>query len=131
MIMLLGILVIMVLLGMFVGLLWIVVLLLGVVLVFIDLVLVVDVQVGFLKGGEEDEVCFGLIVEVGLNDGVVFFFVNLVIVLVVVGMGELWVVKWLGYYVLWEIGVGVVGGYLIGCVFGWLMFCILVEIKLV
>ena len=126
----LGILAITVLFGTLAGLPWIVALLLGAVLAPTDPVLAADVQVGPPKGGEEDEVRFGLTAEAGLNDGAAFPFVNLAIVLAAAGTGEPWAAKWLGYHVLWEIGAGVAGGYLIGRAFGWLTFRIPAETKL-
>ena len=127
----LGILAITVLFGTLAGLPWIVALLLGAVLAPTDPVLAADVQVGPPKGGEEDEVRFGLTSEAGLNDGAAFPFVHLAIVLAAAAStGEPWAAKWLGYHVLWEIGAGVVGGYLIGRAFGWLTFRIPAETKL-
>ncbi|WP_205049150.1 cation:proton antiporter, partial [Paracoccus sp. SY] len=38
--------------------------------------------------------------------------------------------RWLTYNVLWEIGAGVAGGYLIGRAFGWVTFRIPAETKL-
>lgn len=127
----LGILAITVLFGAVVGLPWIVALLLGAVLAPTDPVLAADVQVGPPKSGEEDEVRFGLTSEAGLNDGAAFPFVHLAIVLAAAAStGEPWAAKWLGYHVLWEIGAGVVGGYLIGRAFGWVTFRIPAETKL-
>ncbi|MFW2830781.1 cation:proton antiporter [Sphingomonas sp. ID0503] len=44
--------------------------------------------------------------------------------------GEPWLAKWVGYNVLWEIGAGVAGGWLIGKAFGWLTFHVPAETKL-
>ena len=66
-----------------------------------------------------------------MNDGAAFPFVHLAIALALASTtGEPWAVKWLTYNVLWEIGVGVTGGYQIGRAFGWLTFRIPAETKL-
>lgn len=113
------------------GLPWPVALLLGAALAPTDPVLAADVQVGPPKTGEEDEVRFGLTSEAGMNDGAAFPFVHLAIALAAAAAtGEPWAMRWLGYNVLWEIGAGVAGGYLIGRAFGWLTFRIPAETKL-
>lgn len=96
-----------------------------------DPVLASDVQVGPPKTGEEDEVRFGLTSEAGLNDGAAFPFVHLAILLATAAAtGEPWLAEWLSYRVAWEIGGGVVGGWLIGRLFGWLTFHVPAETKL-
>ncbi len=96
-----------------------------------DPVLASDVQVGPPKTGEEDEVRFGLTSEAGLNDGAAFPFVHLAILLAAnAATGEPWLGEWLGYRVLWEIGGGIAGGWLIGRAFGWLTFHVPAETKL-
>lgn len=118
-------------LGVWAGLPWIVALLLGASLAPTDPVLAADVQVGPPRTGEEDEVRFGLTSEAGLNDGLAFPFVHLAIVLAISGVtGEPWVRDWLTYNVAWEIGVGVLGGWLVGRLFGWLTFRIPSQSKL-
>ena len=113
------------------GLSWIAALLLGACLAPTDPVLASDVQVGPPKTGEEDEVRFGLTSEAGLNDGFAFPFVNLAIALgISASTGEPWAREWVFHSVLWEIGVGVVGGWLIGRLFGWLTFHVPAETKL-
>ena len=98
-------------------------LLLGSSLAPTDPVLASDVQVGPPQDGGEDEVRFGLTSEAGLNDGLAFPFVNLAIALATAAAtGEPWLLKWLGYNVLWEIVAGIVGGWLVGKAFGWLTF---------
>ncbi|MDH2329109.1 cation:proton antiporter [Cereibacter sp. SYSU M97828] len=117
--------------GMWMGLSWTIALLLGAALAPTDPVLASDVQVGPPRSGEEDEVRFGLTSEAGMNDGAAFPFVHLAIALTLAASsGEPWVLTWLGYNVLWEIGAGVLGGYLIGLVFGWITFNIPAETKL-
>ncbi|QYC11898.1 cation:proton antiporter [Brevundimonas nasdae] len=118
-------------LGLWAGLPWVVAILLGASLAPTDPVLAADVQVGPPKSGEEDEVRFGLTSEAGLNDGLAFPFVHLAIVLAIAGVtGEPWLLKWLTYNVLWEIAVGVLGGWLVGRLFGWLTFRVPAESKL-
>lgn len=110
---------------------WPVALLLGATLAPTHPVLAADVQVGPPKTGEEDEVRFGLTSEAGLNDGAAFPFVHLAIALALAGStGEPWFARWLSYNVLWEIGAGVAGGYVIGRAFGWVTFRIPAETKL-
>ena len=113
------------------GLPWAVALLLAASLAPTDPVLAADVQVGPPKTGEEDEVRFGLTSEAGLNDGAAFPFVHLAILLAVaLPLGKPWVGEWLGYRVLWEIGGGIAGGWLVGRAFGWLTFHVPAESKL-
>ncbi|MBU8538448.1 cation:proton antiporter [Falsiroseomonas tokyonensis] len=111
------------LLGAWAGLPWVAALLLGASLAPTDPVLAADVQVGPPQSGEEDEVRFGLTSEAGLNDGLAFPFVHLAIVLALAAeTGEPWLLHWLGYHALWEIGFGVVAGWAVGRAFGWLTF---------
>lgn len=113
------------------GLSWVAALLLGASLAPTDPVLAADVQVGPPKTGEEDEVRFGLTSEAGLNDGLAFPFVNLAIALgLAAATGEPWLKDWVLHSVLWEIGVGVGAGWLIGRLFGWLTFHVPAENKL-
>ncbi len=127
----LGIAAIMVIGAWWLGLPWIIALLLGASLAPTDPVLAADVQVGPPKGGEEDEVRFGLTSEAGFNDGLAFPFVNLAIALgLAATTDEPWLLGWVGHSVLWEIGAGIVGGWLVGHAFGWLTFHIPAETKL-
>lgn len=113
------------------GLGWAAALLLGASLAPTDPVLAADVQVGPPKTGEEDEVRFGLTSEAGLNDGLAFPFVNLAIAIgLAASTGEPWARDWVLHSVLWEIGAGVAGGWLIGKLFGWLTFHVPAETKL-
>jgi NhaP-type Na+/H+ or K+/H+ antiporter len=96
-----------------------------------DPVLAADVQVGPPRTGDEDDVRFGLTSEAGLNDSAAFPFVHLAILLAVaLPSGEPWVMEWLTYRVLWEIGGGIAGGWIVGRVFGWLTFHVPAESKL-
>lgn len=118
-------------LGVLAGLHWPVALLLGAALAPTDPVLASDVQVGPPKTGEEDEVRFGLTSEAGLNDGLAFPFVHLAIALsLAAATGKPWLGDWLTFNVFWEIGMGVVGGWLVGRAFGWLTFHIPSDSKL-
>ncbi len=113
------------------GLSWVAALLLGACLAPTDPVLAADVQVGAPQTGKEDKVRFGLTSEAGLNDGLAFPFVNLAIALgLAATTGEPWARDWVLHSVVWEIGVGVGGGWLVGRVFGWLTFHIPTESKL-
>lgn len=116
---------------MLLGLPWPAALLLGAALAPTDPVLAADVQVGPPRSGEEDEVRFGLTAEAGLNDGFAFPFVNLALALgVTAATGAPWAEQWFTHAVLWEIGAGIVGGWLVGRIFGWLTFHIPAESKL-
>ena len=127
----LGIVIIMLLAAALLGLPWAMALLLAASLAPTDPVLAADVQVGPPRTGEEDEVRFGLTSEAGLNDGLAFPFVQLAIALALASGGdEPWLVRWLGVSVLWEITVGIVGGWLVGKLFGWLTFRVPAETKL-
>jgi len=120
-----------VLLGVWGGLPWVAALLLASSLAPTDPVLAADIQVGPPRTGEEDEVRFGLTSEAGLNDGFAFPFVHLAIALAISAQtGEPWLIDWLSFNVAWEIGVGVLGGWLVGRLFGWLTFRIDSESKL-
>lgn len=113
------------------GLPWAIALLLGASLAPTDPVLASDIQVGPPKAGDEDEVRFGLTSEAGLNDGLAFPFVHLAIVLAAAaGTTQPWIGEWLTYRVLWEVGAGIGGGWLIGRLFGWLTFHVSAESKL-
>ena len=97
--------------------------LLGASLAPTDPVLASDVQVGPPGEGLEDEVRFTLTSEAGLNDGLAFPFVNLAIALALAGQtGEPWLVKWLTVDVLWKLSAGLVAGWIVGRVLGWLTF---------
>lgn len=113
------------------GLPWIAALLLGACLAPTDPVLAADVQVGPPRSGEEDEVRFGLTSEAGFNDGLAFPFVNLAVALGIAATSRTpWLGEWLWHSVLWEIGAGVAGGWLIGRLFGWLTFHVPAESRL-
>ena len=117
--------------GWWIGLSWTMALLLGAALAPTDPVLAADVQVGPPQSGEEDDVRFGLTSEAGLNDGFAFPFVHLAILIAATtATGKPWLVHWLSYNVLWEIGAGVAAGYAIGRAFGWLTFHVPAETKL-
>lgn len=88
-----------------------------------DPVLAADIQVGGPLDGGEDTVRFALTSEAGLNDGLAFPFVHLAIALSLSARtGEPWLAEWITYNVLWETAAGVVCGWLVGRLFGWLTF---------
>jgi len=88
-----------------------------------DPVLAADVQVGGPKDGGEDTVRFALTSEAGLNDGFAFPFVHLAIVLSLApATADDWLVQWLSFNVIWEIVAGIICGWLVGHLFGWLTF---------
>lgn len=119
-------------LGTLMGLSAVAALLLAASLAPTDPVLASDVQVGPPKTGEEDEVRFGLTSEAGLNDGLAFPFVHLALALAAASAGssESWLRDWFLEAVLWEVSAGVLAGWLIGRLFGWLTFHIPAETKL-
>ena len=118
--------------GVWLGLPWVIALLLAAVLVPTDPVLASDVQVGPPASGEEYEVRFGLTSEAGINDGAAFPFVHLAITLsLLTASGEPWLWEWLTFNIMWEISIGILGGYLVGRLFGWITFHIPAETKLV
>lgn len=113
------------------GLPWTAALLLGACLAPTDPVLAADVQVGPPRTGEEDETRFGLTSEAGLNDGLAFPFVNLAIALsLAAATGEPWLRDWVLHDVLWEILIGVAGGWSVGSFFGWLTYRTSAETRL-
>lgn len=119
----LGIAMLTVLGGTLLGLSWPVALLLAASLAPTDPVLAADVQVGPPQTGEEDEVRFGLTSEAGLNDGFAFPFVHLAIALgTFAATGEAWATHWLSVHVAWGIVAGIVMGWLVGRLFGWVTF---------
>lgn len=88
-----------------------------------DPVLAGDVQVGDPNEGEEDTVRFALTAEAGFNDGLAFPFVYLAVTLATAGTaltGPL--LNWLGYDLLYRIGVGVLCGWLSGRLLSYLIF---------
>jgi NhaP-type Na+/H+ or K+/H+ antiporter len=88
-----------------------------------DPVLASDVQVGPPRSGYEDETRFALTSEAGLNDSFAFPFVLAAIaILQTAGTGEGWFLNWVSYAVIWKIGIGVAGGWLVGRGLGWVLF---------
>jgi NhaP-type Na+/H+ or K+/H+ antiporter len=97
--------------------------LLGGALAPTDPVLASDVQVGPPHSGEEDEVRFTLTAEAGLNDGLAFPFVNLAVALALAGTAPAdWAWDWFRIDVLWKLGAGILAGWAIGRLLGWLTF---------
>lgn len=88
-----------------------------------DPVLASDVQVGPPQEKEQDEVKFSLTAEGGMNDGTAFPFVWLGILLATQPSGdsEFWL-KWIGFNVIYKLGIGLVAGYLLGKLLAYLIF---------
>ena len=88
-----------------------------------DPVLAADVQVGPPKSGDEDEVRFGLTSEAGLNDALAFPFVHLAILAAAGGLAtQAGLSDWFTIKVGWKLLAGLAAGWLIGRVFGHLLF---------
>ncbi|MEU4380921.1 cation:proton antiporter [Micromonospora echinofusca] len=90
-----------------------------------DPVLAADVQVGEPNDVEdsEDEVRFALTSEAGLNDGLAFPFVYAAIAIATTSLAPAdWLGHWFGVDVLWKVGAGVAGGWLVGWLLGKLFF---------
>ena len=102
-------------------------LLLGAALAPTDPVLASDVQVAGPQTGEHevdesDEVRFTLTSEAGLNDGLAFPFVYAAILLATEGaLGE-WGLKWVGFYLVAKVLIGIVAGIAVGRFLAWVAF---------
>ena len=96
--------------------------LLGAVIAPTDPVLASSVQVGPPGQGQEDETRFALTSEAGLNDGLAFPFVNLAIMLAVVGLTTGGMAQWLMEDVVWKTLAGVAAGAVIGHAVAMLVF---------
>ncbi|CAA9352003.1 MAG: Na+/H+ antiporter [uncultured Nocardioidaceae bacterium] len=104
--------------------------LLGAALAPTDPVLASEVQVGEPATEEvedldeaEDEVRFGLTSEAGLNDALAFPFVYAAIAMAEHGADPRgWIGGWLGFEVLYKLGVGLLSGLAVGWLLGLLFF---------
>jgi NhaP-type Na+/H+ or K+/H+ antiporter len=101
--------------------------LLGAALAPTDPVLASDVQVAGPQTDEHevdetDEVRFTLTSEAGLNDGLAFPFVYLAVMIAAEGFVLDWVPKWLGFYLVAKVLIGVVAGWLVGRALAWTAF---------
>ena len=104
--------------------------LLGAALAPTDPVLASEVQVGEPATEEvedldeaEDEVRFGLTSEAGLNDALAFPFVYAAIAMAEHGADPRgWIGGWLGFEVLYKLGVGLLSGLAVGWLLGRLFF---------
>ena len=107
----------------FLGLPWATAILIGAVIAPTDPVLAADVRVGPPRAGPSDEVRFSLTSEAGLNDGLAFPFVYLALGIAahetLVGT---WSWHWLAVDVIWRVAAGVAAGWLIGKLFGIIIF---------
>jgi NhaP-type Na+/H+ or K+/H+ antiporter len=101
-------------------------LLLGAALAPTDPVLASDVQVGPPNEHIKSETKFSLTAEAGLNDGMAFPFVWLAIITAgsknVIGQADIF--SWLGYHFFYKIIAGIVIGYLLGRVAGYVVFIV-------
>lgn len=87
-----------------------------------DPVLAGDVQVGDPNEGGEDRVRFALTAEAGLNDGLAFPFVYLAIALATAGSSLTEpLLHWLGYDLLYRVGIGIAAGWLSGRLLAYLI----------
>jgi len=104
--------------------------LLGAVLAPTDPVLASDVQVGPPNAGRKSETRFSLTAEAGLNDGMAFPFTWLAIVLAVGAAGESNnLINWFGYHLLYKLIIGLVVGYSLGKLVGYLVFRVSEKLK--
>ncbi|OQP51208.1 cation:proton antiporter [Niastella populi] len=98
-------------------------LLLGAILSPTDPVLASDVQVGPPQESEKDSVKFTLTAEGGMNDGTAFPFVWLGILMATGFLAKpgAWM-EWTSYYLLYKLLCGLAAGYLLGKLFGYVLF---------
>lgn len=101
--------------------------LLGAALAPTDPVLASDVQVAGPQTGdhevdESDELRFTLTSEAGLNDGLAFPFVYLAVLLATEGAVSEWGLKWLGFYLVVKVVVGVLAGIVVGRALAYVAF---------
>lgn len=105
------------------GLPWATAILIGAVIAPTDPVLAADVRVGPPKAGPSDEVRFSLTSEAGLNDGLAFPFVYLALGIAAHGsFTGMWSWHWLAVDVIWRVAAGIGAGWLIGRLFGIVIF---------
>ncbi len=100
---------------------------LGAALAPTDPVLASDVQVAGPQVGdhevdESDELRFTLTSEAGLNDGLAFPFVYVAILLATEGAVSEWGLKWLGFYLVAKVVIGVVAGIAVGRILAYVAF---------
>ena len=100
---------------------------LGAALAPTDPVLASDVQVAGPQTGdhevdESDELRFTLTSEAGLNDGLAFPFVYVAILLATEGAVSSWGLKWLGFYLVAKVVIGVLAGIVVGRSLAYLAF---------
>lgn len=97
-------------------------LLLGAALAPTDPVLASDVQVGPPLEYRQDSVKFSLTAEAGMNDGTAFPFVWLAIAFATAGSSQIDWVNWLGYDFFYRILMGVIIGFAMGKLLGYIIF---------
>lgn len=101
-------------------------LLLGAALAPTDPVLASDVQVGPPNERIKSETRFSLTAEAGLNDGMAFPFIWLAIIIAGANhsIHQAEVLNWLGYHVFYKIVAGIIIGYLLGRIAGYMVFIV-------
>ncbi|WP_367866888.1 cation:proton antiporter [Pedobacter sp. WC2423] len=88
-----------------------------------DPVLATDVQVGDPNQEDRDNAKFSLTTEAGFNDGMAFPFVWLAIALAMTSGGEIpFLFTWALKHVLYQIAAGLVCGFLLGKLLGYVLF---------
>jgi NhaP-type Na+/H+ or K+/H+ antiporter len=87
-----------------------------------DPVLASDVQVGPPNEKIRFETKFSLTAEAGMNDGMAFPFVWLSITLAASSLGEADLLQWLTVDLLYKVGSGLVAGFVMGKMVGFLIF---------
>ncbi|GAA4325733.1 cation:proton antiporter [Flaviaesturariibacter amylovorans] len=97
-------------------------LLLGAVLAPTDPVLAADVQVGAPGEGDHTHSKVALTAEAGMNDGTAFPFTWLAVLMATGGLEEKGWTGWLQYELLYKLAAGVLLGWLLGRILGWLFF---------
>ncbi|WP_339750679.1 cation:proton antiporter [Algoriphagus aquimarinus] len=97
-----------------------------------DPVLASDVQVGPPNHKSNSFHKFTLTTEAGLNDGLAFPFTWLAITLAMISVGkEESIVEWFAFHVLYQIIAGVILGYGLGKLVGYILFNISKKLKLI
>ena len=101
-------------------------LLLGAALAPTDPVLASDVQVGPPNERLKSETKFSLTAEAGLNDGMAFPFIWLAIMIAEANheISQADIFSWLGYHFFYKIIAGIIIGYLLGRVAGYMVFIV-------
>lgn len=97
-------------------------LLIGAVLAPTDPVLAADVQIEDPTSDQDDEARFALTSEAGLNDSAAFPFVHLAILAAGAGLSAATLPGWAADAVAARIGIGLMAGYAVGRLLGWVIY---------